>query len=275
MRIITTFVGAAVLALAGTASAQLDPSLVTGLSAGCASGLVGLVTNSSVSSCLALPSAVGALSSAGNTSVIPGLQSYLSNSICGSGKTACSTAQLGAANSTLLQTCGADLASNNGANIPALVYYFINAYDKLRNAGCLQNSAGESCLTNELYTLQNITQTPVTFTSIQSILSNQTTQQMSLQAVAANKTAFCTDCTHGVYSILFPTNSNQRLAAAVNQTCGASFLDAKIPSSLKSTAQGNSTSVSASTSPNSASPFNPSSALAASTLAAIAALTLL
>ncbi|CDS01988.1 hypothetical protein, partial [Sporisorium scitamineum] len=226
------------------AQAQLDPSLVTGLSSGCASSLVGLVTNSNVSSCLALPNAVGALTSAGNSSVVPGLQNYLSSNICGSGKTACTATQLSSANATLLQSCASDLTSNNGANIPALVYYFINSYDRLRTAGCLQNSAGEYCLTREMYVLQNTTQQPISFTTIQSILSNETTQQQSLQALAMNKTAFCTDCTHGLYTVLFPNNPNQRLAGAVNQTCNSTFLDGKVPSTLKSTADGNSTATS-------------------------------
>lgn len=242
----TALMAVAAVALAGTADAQLNPALVTGLSSGCASGLVGLVTNSNVSSCLALPNAVGALTSAGNSSVVPGLQNYLSGSICGSSHTACTTSQLSSANATLLQSCGSDLSSNNGANIPALVYYFINSYDKLRNAGCLQSSSGSYCLTNEMYMLQNVTQMPITFSTIQAILSNSTAQQESLQALMANKTAFCTDCTHGLYAELFPSNSNQRLAYAVNQTCGSSFLDGQVPSDVKSTANGNSTSSSSS-----------------------------
>ncbi|KAJ9478854.1 Midasin [Pseudozyma hubeiensis] len=233
---------AAALTLASTASAQLDPSLVTGLSSSCASGLVGLVASSNVSSCLALPNAVGALTSAGNNSVVPGLQSYLSGSICGSGKPVCSTSELSAANATLLQSCSSDLSSNNGANIPALVYYFINSYDKLRNAGCLQNSQSQYCLIEEMYALQNATGRQISFSSIQGLLSNETVQGQSLQALAANKTAFCTDCTHALYSTLFPTNSNQRVMGAVEQTCNSSFVDGKIPSSIKSTAQGNSTS---------------------------------
>lgn len=238
----TTFVAAAAVAtFAGGASAQLDPSLVTGLSAGCASGLVGIVTSSNISSCLSLPSAVGALTSSGNSSVIPGLNNYLGNNICGSGKTACTKAQLMAANGTLLQSCGSDLQSNGGQNIPALVYYFINNYDKLRTAGCLQDSTGESCLVKDMYTLQNVTQMPITFSAIQNILSNQTSQQQALMALSANKTAFCTDCTHGLYSVLFPNNSNQQLAAAINQTCNSTFLDGKVPSTLKLTANGNST----------------------------------
>ena len=244
MRTITTTslvaAAATLVGLTTPASAQLDPSLVTGLSSNCASGLVGLVTTSNVSSCLALPTAVGALTSAGNNSVVPGLESYLSSSICGSGKTACTTAQLSAANATLLQSCGSDL--QQGASIPTLIAFFLNRYDSIRTAGCLQNSQSKYCLIEEMYTLQNTTQMPISFTTIQSILSNSTTQQQSIQALAANKTAFCTDCTHGLYTALFPSNSNQRLAGAVNQTCGAEYLDGKIPSSLKSTAQGNSTS---------------------------------
>lgn len=244
MRTVTTSLVAAaavVAGLVGTAQAQLDPSLVTGLSSGCASGLVGIVTSSNISQCLALPQAVGALTSSGNSSVVPGLNSYLSGSICGSGKTACTEAQLSAANVTLLQSCGSDLSSNDGENIPALVYYFINSYNKLRTAACLQNSQNEYCLVKELYTLQNVTQQPLTFSNIQNVLSNTTTQQQSLQALASNKTAFCSDCTHGLYATLFPNNTNAQLAGAVNQTCNSTFLDGKIPSTLKSTANGNNT----------------------------------
>lgn len=236
---------AAVAGLAGSAQAQLDPSLVTGLSSGCASGLIGIVTNSNISSCLSLPNAVGALTSAGNNSVVPGLNQYLSGSICGSGKTACTKDQLSAANSTLLQACGSDIQGSNGG-IPALVAYFINSYDRLRNAGCLQDSQGEYCLVKEMYTLQNVTQMPISFSGIQNILSNQSTQQQSLMALSANKTAFCSDCTHALYSTLFPTNSNAQLAGAVNQTCNSTFLDGKVPSTIKSTANGNSTSASSS-----------------------------
>jgi hypothetical protein len=236
---------AAVAGLAGSAQAQLDPSLVTGLSSGCASSLVGIVTSSNISSCLSLPSAVGALTSAGNNSVVPGLNQYLSGSICGSGKTACTKDQLSAANSTLLQACGSDIQGSNGG-IPALVAYFINSYDRLRTAGCLQDSQGEYCLVKEMYTLQNVTQMPISFSGIQSLLSNQSTQQQSLMALSANKTAFCSDCTHALYSTLFPTNSNAQLAGAVNQTCNSTFLDGKVPSTIKSTANGNSTSASSS-----------------------------
>ena len=265
----TTLVAAAAVAsFAGTATAQLAPSLVTGLSSGCATSLVTLVTASNITSCLALPSAVGALTSGGNGSVIPGLNNYLSNSICGSSKPACTRDQLSAANNTLLQSCSSDLQSNGGANIPGLVYYFINSYDKLRTAGCLQDSQGQYCLTKDMYELQNITQMPITFSSVQNILSNETTQQQSLMALSANKTAFCTDCTHGLYAVLFPNNSNQRLAAAVNQTCNSTFLDGKVPSTLKSTANGNSTTA-ASTASGSGSGKNAANGVNTGAIAAV------
>jgi len=240
---------AAVAGLAGSAQAQLDPSLVNGLSSNCASGLVGIVTNSNVSSCLALPNAVGALTSAGNSSsVIPGLQQYLGGSICGSSKTACTQSQLSSANSTLLQACSSDLQNNNGQNIPALVYYFINNYDRLRDAACLENSSGQYCLIQGLYTVQNSTGMNLTFSEIQNLLSSQSTQQQTLQALAQNKTAFCTDCNHALYSELFPNNSNQEVSGAVSQTCGSNFTNGQIPSGIRATANGNSTSSSSSSS---------------------------
>lgn len=269
---------AALAGFAGSAQAQLDPSLVTGLSAGCATGLLQIVTSSNISSCLALPQAVAALTSSGNNSIVPGLNQYLGGSICGSGKPACTQAQLSAANGTLLQSCGSDLQSNNGENIPALVYYFINSYDELRTAGCLQDSQSQYCLVNDMYTLQNVTRMPLTLSSIQSILGNKTTQQQSLEALAANKTAFCTDCTHGLYTVLNPNNTNQQFAGAVNQTCNATFLDGKVPSTLKSTADGNSTIPGASSGSSSSSGKNAASsintgdvAVIGSALAAVAA----
>ncbi|KAJ1031248.1 hypothetical protein NDA18_002466 [Ustilago nuda] len=269
---------AALAGLAGSAQAQLDPSLITGLSSGCASGLVGIVASSNISSCLSLASAVGALTSSGNSSIVLGLNSYLSDNICSSNKPACTKDQLSSANDTLLQSCGSDLRANGGANIPALVYYFINSYDKLRTAGCLQNSQGEYCLTNEMYMLQNVTQMPITFSSVQQLLNNEQTQQQSLVALSANKTAFCTDCTHGLYATLFPNNSNQQLAGAVAQTCNQTFLDGNVPSTLKSTANGNSTTASSSSpgsgsgSGNSAAGLNTGAVVAfSSALAAVAA----
>ncbi|SPO32363.1 uncharacterized protein UTRI_02920 [Ustilago trichophora] len=257
----TLAIAATVAGLAGTVSAQLDPSLVTGLSANCASGLVGIVTTSNISSCLALPSAVGALTSAANTSsVLPGLSNYLNNNICGASKSPCTKDQLSAANSSLLQSCATDLGANGGQNIPALVYYFINSYDRLRTAACLQDSTGTSCLVKDMETLQDTTRMNLTFSAIQNVLSNQTIQQQSLMALSANKTAFCTDCTHGLYSVLFPNNSNQQLAGALGQTCNTTFLDGKIPATLKSTANGNSTTTTSSATANggknAASPVN-------------------
>lgn len=241
-----SFVAAAAVAAAGFASsaeAQLDPSLVTGLSSGCASGLIGLVTNTSgISSCLALPNAVGALTSAGNNSVIPGLQSYLSGSICGSGKPVCSSSQLSSANATLLQSCSSDLQSNNGQNIPALIYYFIQNYPRLREAACLQNQSGSYCLIDGMYALQNTTGQQISFSGIQGILSNEQTQQQSLQALAQNRTAFCTDCNKGLYSVLFNGTSNQQVQGAVSQTCNSSFVDGQIPSTLRNTASSSSSS---------------------------------
>lgn len=244
---ITLAAAAVVAGFAGSAQAQLDPSLVNGLSSSCATGLVGLVTNSSVSSCLNLPTAVGALTSAGNSSVVPGLNSYLNSGVC---KTACNSTQLAQANGTLLQSCSSDLQSSSGSSnsIPGLVYYFINSYDRIRDAGCLQGSDGQSCLVKDMYVLQNTTQMPITFTGIQELLSNQTAQGQALEALSMNKTAFCSDCTHGLYSILFPNNSNAQLASAINATCNSTFTNGQIPSSLKQTATGNSTSSSSSSS---------------------------
>ncbi|PWY98823.1 hypothetical protein BCV70DRAFT_201615 [Testicularia cyperi] len=244
MRPFTSSIGAGAVAatalvagLAGTAEAQLDASLISGLSAGCATGLVGIVTNSNISTCLSLGTAVGALTSSGNNSLVPGLNQYLNSAICGTGKPVCSSAQLAAANQSLLQSCASDLQSSSGSNIAALVYYFINGYPQLREAACLQQSNNSQyCLVQGMYALQNATQMPITFSGIQQIISNQTTQQQSLQALAANKTAFCTDCNHGLYTELFQGSSNQQVMGAVSQTCGQSFLDGKIPSTLKQTA---------------------------------------
>lgn len=261
MRFTATAVAAAALVagLAGSAEAQLDPSLVSGLSAGCASGLVGIVTSSNISSCLSLANAVGALTSSGSNSLVPGLNQYLSGSICGSGKRACTSSQLTAANQTLIQSCGSDLQSNGGSNIPALVYYFINNYTNLRQAACLQNSnSSQYCLVETLYTLQNTTMQPLTFSAIQSLLSNTSAQQQTLMALAGNKTAFCTACNHGLYAALFQNTNNQQLMGAVGQTCGTGFLDGKLPSTVRSTADGNTTltssssGTSSSTTPNGA-----------------------
>ncbi|EST05933.1 hypothetical protein PSEUBRA_004982 [Kalmanozyma brasiliensis GHG001] len=243
----TSFVAAAAVAaagFAGSAQAQLDPSLITGLSSGCAGSLVSLVTNSSgVSQCLSLPTAVGALTSAGNNSVIPGLQSYLSGSICGSGKPVCSQSQLQSANQTLLQGCSSDLQSNNGQNIPALIAFFLNRYSQLREGACLQAASNSSyCLITALYSVQNTTGQQLSFSGLQSLLGSQQGQQQALQALASNRTAFCTDCNKGLYSALFNGTSNQQVSGAVSQTCGSSFVDGQIPSTLKSTASGSSSS---------------------------------
>lgn len=246
-----------VAGMAGSVEAQLDPSLVSGLSSGCASGLVGIVTSSNISSCLSLASAVGALTSSGSNSLVPGLNQYLSGSICGSGKTACTSSQLMAANQTLLQSCSSDLQSNDGSNIPALVYYFINNYSNLRQAACLQNSnSSQYCLVETLYTLQNTTMQPLTFSTLQSLLSSSDAQQQSLGALAGNKTAFCTPCNHGLYAALFQNTTNQQLSGAVGQTCGQDFLDGKLPSSVRSTADGNTTLTSSSSGTSSSSAPN-------------------
>lgn len=242
----TSFVAAAAVAaagFAGNAQAQLDPSLITGLSSGCASSLVSLVTNSNgISQCLALTNAVGALTSAGNNSVIPGLQSYLSGSICGSGKPVCSQSQLQSANQTLLQGCSSDLQSNNGQNIPALISFLISDYDPIRKAACLQNSANQFCIIDGLYSLQNTTGQQISFSGVQTLLGSKQGQQQALQALASNRTAFCTDCNKGLYSVLFNGTSNQEVSGAVSQTCNSSFVDGQIPSTLKSTASGSSSS---------------------------------
>jgi hypothetical protein len=115
--------------------AQLPTGLVSGLSTQCIGGLSGLITNTDLNTCLSLTTALTTFSGAtGSNSLVPGLQTYLSNNIC---PTACSASTLTSANQTIVSSCQAELT--NGTTIVTPLVYLFTHYDTIRSAACLKN----------------------------------------------------------------------------------------------------------------------------------------
>ncbi|KAN0065523.1 hypothetical protein ACQY0O_001360 [Thecaphora frezii] len=246
---------AALATLATGAQAQIDTSIITGLSAGCGQSILGLLSNKDISSCLSLTQAVSALGGAGNGSIVPALDGYFSGAICP--QAPCASTALNSTVQSLSTACADDV--KKGASLPTIILTLLQNYDAVRSVGCLQDTSNKQlCLIETLYAVQNATGKPLTLQAVSAILSGDSTATQQIVGLASNKTLLCTNCNDAILTSLSTAsistsskaNATQspiaQLAQGAGQTCGANFTDGQIPTSVKQTAQGSSTSASSS-----------------------------
>ncbi|UZJ51741.1 hypothetical protein CBS101457_001061 [Exobasidium rhododendri] len=240
-------------AVAG-ASAQLSglPSgLVSNLSTSCLGGVASLLSNSDLNSCLHLTQALTTFGAAGsNDSLVDPLNTYLSSQICPNA--ACSSSTLKTANTSVVQACSTDLASENNATVPEVLVYLFTNYDTFRTAACLEDTTkgNQLCLTQTLSNLQTTTNMNVSLSALTALTSSS--EEALITAFAANTTALCTDCNKALLTTFAPSfkssssNVTTQLGSIFTQKCGTSSIGT-IPTSIRASASGNSTSATSTT----------------------------
>ncbi|KAG6333690.1 hypothetical protein ID866_5397 [Astraeus odoratus] len=230
------FRSALLLAGAGFAVAQ-------SLSSQCSSALIS-VAGSPDSACLN-PNGIVSLALTNSTSsVIPGVDSWLSG-LCALGP--CSNSSLQAIFTNITNGCSTELgelgfSTSDTAN---LTTYLEDAYPTIRQIWCLKDtSVNQLCVTEDLYAIQNAT-TTLTLSNLVGVVGQLTSGSTS---VPQNVT--CGDCSKAAYTIAsqdYPAllaNST----SSVSAYCGSSFVDGQMPSDIEETASSsNSTSSGGST----------------------------
>ena len=225
--------------------------LIGSLSSGCTAAIGGFVLNptSALATCLSLGDALSTFTQAGSdSSLVPSFNTYLSTDICG--KPACSGQALSDANTTLNNGCNAqDKASNGGVNGASLFQELLDNYYTLRNSACYANSAtNTNCVVESMYAVQNATGKPLSLSTLTGLLGSSSSSQSLIQSLEQNKTLLCSDCNKAILSAALKgsnisTSQVQQagqssgmtgsLVQSTTQTCGQSFLDGSIPSTVK------------------------------------------
>jgi len=221
----TRLISFAVLAAALGASAQ-------SLSSQCTSALAQIATNPS-SACLSPSSLLPLITSAGNSSLVSGVDSWLTN-VCGVAP--CSNDTLAAIVTNVTAGCSSDLSafgftSGNSATLVSTVQQF---YPTVRNVACLKDGS-TLCVTETLTNLQNAVGN-LTATSIAGLIATGNA------TLPSNVT--CSNCVKAGYNTVnsaFPGllgSSNSTLQSQ----CGSSFTDGSAPAGIVESATNSSSS---------------------------------
>lgn len=240
-----------VLFLAATASAQTDiQTLSAGMSPECQVGAGSLIT-SDFSTCANLMSLLNVLGA--KVSLLPTLSSWV-DGLCSLAP--CSPSAVADASTSIQQTCGADVKKG----VPAAVDLsgLVSSFPSIRTSLCLQYQSNQTrCASNILSAAEKAAGRPLT---LQEIIGFAAQGFGSLlPAVSSHaKDVLCNDCGQALYTVFSanpPTISAAQTAASasgqtasnnvtavVTNTCGASFISGKMPSSVVSPAAQNSTS---------------------------------
>lgn len=97
--------------------------------------------------------------------------------------------------------------------------------------------------------VQNTTGQNLTLDYLSGLTSSSSNAMSALSSLENNKTAFCTNCTHALYSVVYangtgtqgtPLTSSETNQAknAISNTCGANFVDGQIPAGIKNGTKG-------------------------------------
>ncbi|KIK67286.1 hypothetical protein GYMLUDRAFT_238595 [Collybiopsis luxurians FD-317 M1] len=218
------------LALAALATA-LGVSAQSGISQQCSTTLAQIATNPA-SACLSPSSLIPLLSSSGNTSLVDGINSWLSNA-CSTAR--CSNASLSAIVTNVTSGCGTELStlgfsSSDPSSLISTVQQF---YPTVRQVVCLKDG-NTNCITETLTNIQTAIGSNLTLTNVEGLISSGNV------SLPANVT--CTNCIKAAYSTVnsaFPglIGSDQ---SALQQQCGSSFTDGTIPSGIVESASNSS-----------------------------------
>ncbi|CAH7668911.1 hypothetical protein BY996DRAFT_869814 [Phakopsora pachyrhizi] len=207
--------------------------LTAGLSPGCQAAAGGLLSTE-FSSCANIIGLVSLISAQG------GLIDPLSNWISGvCSASPCSSATLSTTSTSLNAGCGADI--QKGVPSAIALNTVITNYNPIREMICTQYSTNSTfCATSILSNIQTATGKSITLNEVQAVVSGGL-NALPLSSVPAS--AYCNDCGHALFTkskaINVNTGSSNLTSAssgasdAAAQTCGASFNDGKVPSTVR------------------------------------------
>ncbi|GAA6028206.1 hypothetical protein JCM8097_006915 [Rhodosporidiobolus ruineniae] len=222
-----------VLAAAATAaSAQSLGGLTDGLSQTCTSAALSLVTSSDFATCASLGSLISVFTSSG--SIVQPINGWL-ESVCASSNN-CTDAQLQNATAVIDQGCATE--ESNGNAIVSTVRQLVENWNGVKEGLCLASTSNSTfCVTNLLSDIQNATATDLSLSTLTNFNAS------SFTSIPAS--AVCTDCSHALISKwgpIFGANSSDTITGSIAQTCGSSFNDGEVPTTVSEKSSSNSTS---------------------------------
>ncbi|EFP86854.1 uncharacterized protein PGTG_13236 [Puccinia graminis f. sp. tritici CRL 75-36-700-3] len=225
----------------GAGSSSSSPSsamgLASGLSPGCQAAAGGLLTSDfgACSNIMGLVSVIGA-----SGSVIPPLTNWISG-VCSASP--CSADTLKQANQTVSSGCSSDI--QKGSGITMALQTIVSNYNGAKDLLCTQYTSNSTfCVPSILGNVQTATGQNITISEVTSLLSGSMTPAGQAFANVPSGT-YCTDCGHALVtqSAAFLASSNGGgssgnassggAMSSISNTCGASFTDGKLPSTVR------------------------------------------
>ncbi|KAF8070563.1 hypothetical protein FPV67DRAFT_1624192 [Lyophyllum atratum] len=198
------------------------------LSPACTNTLLAVAANPDASACLSLNALVPVVIGSANTSVVPGINSWLT-STCGAAP--CSNATLSALVTNVTTGCATELSLTGMS--PSISSGIITVaqqyYPTIRKVLCLKDS-DTNCITKTLTNIENITG-PLSISSVVALALNPNVNQ-----IPSNIT--CSNCIKAAYTIInhdIPSLVSDAGPSAQSQ-CGASFIDGTTPSGISQSA---------------------------------------
>ncbi|KAJ3532675.1 hypothetical protein NM688_g7388 [Phlebia brevispora] len=186
--------------------------------------------------CLNAQALIGVLMAGSNSSLISPINSWLTG-LCA--EAACSNDTLASLSASLTSGCQTELGSLGFGNVTAgqLTSLVQTVYPTVRQIACLEDTTSNTlCVTEALNGLQAAEGT-VTAASLETLLQ---------QIVAASvpdlpDSVKCSDCSKETFLLVeqgFPGLMGSDTESNIDQTCGANFTDGQIPSDVRQTANG-------------------------------------
>ncbi|KAH9454158.1 hypothetical protein MJO29_007121 [Puccinia striiformis f. sp. tritici] len=214
----------------GTSSAL---GLAAGLSPGCQAAAGGLLTSEfgTCSNIMGLVSVIGA-----SGSIIAPLTTWISG-VCTAAP--CSSDTLKQASQSVNNGCSSDI--QKGSGIAMALQMIVGNYNGAKDLLCTQYTSNSTfCIPSILGNVESASGQNITISQVTSILSGSMTPASQALANVPSGT-YCTDCGHALVtqSAAFmassgASSSNSTSAtSSISNTCGASFNDGKIPSSVR------------------------------------------
>lgn len=217
-----------------TASTSSALGLASDLSSGCQAAAGGLLTSDfgACSNIVGLVSVIGA-----SGSILTPLTNWVSG-VCSA--TPCTTDTLKQANQTVSTGCSSDIQKNSV--IAVALQTIVSNYNGARDMLCTQYTANSTfCVPSILGNIQTASGSNITINEIVSLVSGNVTPAGKAFANVPSGT-YCNDCGHALATqsaaFLAAANggnstTNSSATSAISTTCGASFADGKIPSTVR------------------------------------------
>lgn len=208
-------------------------SALTGLSSSCQSALPSLLT-SSFASCAQVVNLVSIATSSSESIVTP-ITNYI-DSLCTT--TPCSQSDLDTASNIVTSGCSSDIQS--GSAIPVALDDLIKNFGGVRSLLCTKQTSNNTyCVPEIISAAQNATGSPITLSSLSSLVSGGSTSAATTFLDSIPKSVYCNDCGSAIVSEAekiaqnISSDAASQLKSAAQQQCGSTtFGDGTLPEGI-------------------------------------------